>query len=274
MMKKVVLIGTVLSTMSLSFQTDSKHFPVIEKDSTTHNDLPELKNKAFKRGEVLSYRMHYGFIDAGVATLTVTDEEKEVAGRKTYHVVGLGTSKGTFDFFFKVRDRYESYIDEKSLVPWIFIRRVSEGGYTINQDYVFNHFSKKVSVGDGVYDIQPNMQDMLSAFYYARNLDLKNAKPGDIFTLSCFMDKEIYPLQIKYIGRENVDIKLGTFRCMKFRPVVQKGRVFKHEEDLNVWLTDDDNHIPVKGQADVLVGSIKLELTSYANLANPISKVN
>jgi hypothetical protein len=272
-MKKIVLIGMAFTTMCLSFRNDSTNFPVNESDSTK-KDLPEIKNKAFKRGELLSYRLHYGIIDAGIATLTVTDEEKEIAGRKTFHVVGLGSSKGTFDFFFKVRDRYESYIDEKSLVPWIFIRRVSEGGYIINQDYIFNHYSQKVSVGDGVYDIQPNMQDMLSAFYFARNMDLRNAKPGDIFTLNCFMDKEIYPLKIKFIGREDVEIKLGTFRCVKFRPIVQKGRVFKHEEDLNVWLTDDDNHIPVKGQADVLVGSIKMELTSYANLANPISKVN
>lgn len=272
-MKKIVLIGTTLTAMCVSFQTDSKHFPEIEKDSTK-KDLPEVKNKAFKRGEMLSYRLHYGFIDAGVATLTVTDEEREVAGRKTFHVVGLGNSRGTFDFFFKVRDRYESFIDEKSIVPWIFIRRVSEGGYTINQDYIFNHYSQKVSVGaDGVFDIEPNMQDMLSAFYYARTLDLKNAKAGDVFTLNCFMDKEIYPLKIKFIARENVSIKLGTFRCLKFRPVVQKGRVFKDEEDLNVWLTDDDNHIPIKGQADVLVGSIKLELTGYSNLANPVSKV-
>lgn len=272
-MKKVVLIGMAAATMCLSFRNDSANFPLIENDSTKR-DLPELKNKAFKRGEVLSYRLRYGIIDAGVATLTVTDEEKEVAGRKTYHVVGLGSSKGTFDFFFKVRDRYESYIDEKALVPWIFIRRVSEGGYIINQDYIFNHYSQKVSVGDGVFDIQPNMQDMISAFYYARNLDLRNAKPGDIFTLACFMDKEIYPLKIKFIGREDVEIKIGKFRCVKFRPVVQKGRVFKHEEDLNVWLTDDDNHIPVLGQANVLVGSIKMELSGYSNVANPISKIN
>jgi hypothetical protein len=274
MMKKIVLIGTVAVITCLSFRSDSNNFPAIEKDST-QKELPDVKNKAFKRGEVLSFRMHYGIIDAGVATLTVTDEEREFAGRKTFHVVGIGESKGTFDFFFKVRDRYETYIDEKAIVPWIFVRRVSEGGYSINQDYVFNHYTQKVSVGtDGVFDIQPNMQDMLSSFYYARTMDLTNAKPGDIFTLNCFMDKEIYPLKIKFIGREEVNIKLGTFKCLKFRPIVQKGRVFKHEEDLNVWLTDDDNHIPIKGQADVLVGSIKLELTSYSNLANPISKVN
>jgi hypothetical protein len=273
-MKKIVLIGTVVVITCLSFRSDSDHFPSIEKDST-QKELPEVKNKAFKRGEVLSFRMHYGIIDAGIATLTVTDEEKEFAGRKTYHVVGVGESKGTFDFFFKVRDRYETYVDEKAIIPWFFIRRVSEGGYSITQDYVFNHYTQKVNVGsDGVFDIQPNMQDMLSSFYYARTMDLTNAKPGDIFTLNCFMDKEIYPLKIKFIGRENVEIKLGTFKCLKFRPIVQKGRVFKHEEDLNVWLTDDDNHIPIKGQADVLVGSIKLELTNYSNLANPISKIN
>ncbi len=272
MMKKIVFIGTLITIVCFSFRSDVQDLSIIEQNNTP-KDLPEIPNKAFKRGEVLSYHMRYGFIDAGVATLTVTDEEKEFAGRKTYHVVGTGQSKGTFDFFFKVRDRYETYIDEKALVPWIFIRRVSEGGYTINQDYVFNHYTKKVNVGDGVYDIQPNMQDMLSAFYYARNLDLKNAKEGDIFTLSCFMDKEIYPLKIKFIGREDVEIDAGKFRCIKFRPIVQKGRVFKHEEDLNVWLTDDDNHIPVKGQADVLVGSIKLELTEYSNLASPISKI-
>ncbi|HET6227137.1 MAG TPA: DUF3108 domain-containing protein [Bacteroidia bacterium] len=272
MMKKIVLIGTLITISCLSFRSAEQDLPVAENKTV---DLPEIPNKAFKRGEVLSYHMRYGFIDAGVATLTVTDEEKEFAGRKTFHVVGLGNSKGTFDFFFKVRDRYETYIDEKALVPWIFVRRVSEGGYTINQDYIFNHYTNKVNVaGDAQYDIQPNMQDMLSAFYYARNLDLKNAKEGDVFTLSCFMDKEIYPLKIKFIGREDVEIDIGKFRCLKFRPIVQKGRVFKHEEDLNVWLTDDDNHIPIKGQADVLVGSIKLELTSYSNLANPISKID
>lgn len=272
MMMRIVLIGAVTAITCLSFKSDKVSSHAIEQDSLK-KDLPEIKHNAFKRGEVLSFRMHYGIIDAGIATLTVTDEQKEFAGRKTYHVVGFGTSKGTFDFFFKVRDRYETYIDEKSIVPWIFIRRVSEGGYTINQDYIFNHYSQKVSDGEGLYDIQPNMQDMLSAFYYARTMDLTNAKPGDIFTLNCFMDKEIYPLKIKFIGREEVTIKLGTFRCLKFRPIVQKGRVFKHEEDLNVWLTDDGNHIPIKGQADVLVGSIKLELTNFSNLANPISQV-
>ncbi|MEO6901785.1 MAG: DUF3108 domain-containing protein [Bacteroidia bacterium] len=274
-MKKIVIIWLVIAGVTcLSFQSNQIDLSFYKQD-TVLKELPVIKNEAFKRGEELTFRMRYGFIEAGVATLSVTSEEQQIGGRKTYHVVGLGTSKGTFDFFYKVRDRYETYIDEKAIIPWVFVRRVSEGGYIIHQDYVFNHFLQKVSTDQGtVYDIKPNMQDMLSAFYYARTMDLSNAKPGDIFTLSCFMDKAIFPLQIKFIGRENVKISLGTIRCLKFRPVVQQGRVFKHEEDLNIWISDDKNHIPVKGQADVLVGSIKIELTNYSGLVNPISKVD
>ncbi len=219
--------------------------------------------------------MHYGIIDAGVASLTITDEETQMGSRKTFHVVGIGKSKGAFDWVFKVRDRYESYIDEQSIVPWLFVRRVKEGSYTCNQDYVFNHFNQKVNVGENkLYDIAPNMQDMVSAFYHARTMDLSGAKPGEIYSINAFVDKEVFPVKIKFIARETITTDLGTFKCLKFRPIIQQGRVFKHEEDLNIWITDDKNHIPIKGQADVLVGSIKAELTSYSGLANAISKVN
>lgn len=275
-MNKLVLFGTtaaIIGLAGLSFTTE-RELPQINGDAPV-KELPMMNKGAFKRGELLSFRIHYGIIDAGVATLGVTEEEKEIAGRKTLHIVGLGTSKGTFDWFFKVRDRYETYMDEEALVPWLFVRRIYEGGYQLKQDYIFNHYSEKVNVGEAkLYDIEPNMQDMLSAFYSARNMDLSNAKPGDTYSLKCFVDKEVWPLKIKFIGRETITTNAGTFRCLKFRPIVQKGRVFKKEEDLNVWISDDKNHIPVMGQADVLVGSIKMELTDFSGLANPSSKVN
>lgn len=275
-MKKFVLIGTVVMIAGIaciSFQKE-KELPSFENSGPV-KELPVINNEAFKRGEMLTFRMHYGIIEAGVATLGITEEEKEIAGRKTYHVIGLGQSRGAFDLFFKVRDRYETYIDDKSIVPWIFLRHVNEGGYKIDQSYVFNHYSEKVNVGDNeMYDIEPNMQDMLSAFYAARNLDLGAAKPGEMFSINCFMDKEVWPLKVKFIGRETITTDLGTFKCLKYRPIVQKGRVFKHEEDLNIWITDDKNHIPILGQADVLVGSIKAELKAYKGLAHPVAKVN
>ncbi len=275
-MKNFILIGTIATIAGiagLSFRSE-KELPVIENNGQVR-ELPVIKNEAFKRGEQLVFRLHYGIIDAGTATLGITDESREISGRKTFHVVGLGESKGAFDWFFKVRDRYETYIDEQSIIPWIFVRHVNEGGYKIEQDYVFNHYSQKVNVGDGeMFNIEPNMQDMLSAFYSARALDLSAAVPGGTYAINCFMDKEVWPLKIKFICRETITTDLGTFKCLKFRPIVQKGRVFKHEEDLNVWITDDKNHILIKGQADVLVGSIQAELTSYSGLASAVAKVN
>ncbi len=274
-MKKIILIDglvLILVIALFSFKTE-KQLPSMQ-DEGELKYLPLVKNEAFKRGEKLTFRLHYGIIDAGEATLGITDETKELGGRKTFHVVGLGVTKGAFEFFYSVRDRYETYIDEQSIVPWMFLRSVNEGGYKINQVYAFNHHTRKVDVGDGEkFPIEPNIQDMLSAFYNARTMDLSEAKEGEMFAINCFMDKEVWPLKIKFICRETVTTDLGTFRCLKFRPIVQKGRVFKHEEDLNVWITDDKNHIVIKGQADVLVGSIKAELTSYSGLANPISKV-
>lgn len=275
-MKKIAIVGTgiiVAGIIGLSFKSE-KEFEFQAEKETPVKELPVLKNEAFKRGEVLNFKMYYGIIDAGVASLTVTDEAKDFAGRKTFHIVGLGKSQGAFDWFFKVRDRYETYIDEKAIVPWIFTRRISEGSYTCSQDYVFNHFTEKVNTGNNeVFETGPNMQDMLSAFYHARTLDLSTAKPGDLFSINAFVDKEIFPVKIKFIARETITTDLGTFKCLKFRPIIQQGRVFKHEEDLNVWISDDKNHIPILGQANVLVGSVKMELTSYSGLANPISKI-
>ncbi|MGB3946768.1 MAG: DUF3108 domain-containing protein [Bacteroidia bacterium] len=275
-MKKLAIIGSgiiLTSIIGFSFKSE-KELEFQSEKETPVKDLPVIKNEAFKRGEVLNFKMYYGIIDAGVASLSVTDEAKDFAGRKTFHVVGLGKSQGAFDWFFKVRDRYETYIDEQAIVPWIFIRRISEGSYTCSQDYVFNHFTEKVNTGNNeIFETGPNMQDMLSAFYHARTLDLSGAKPGDVYSINAFVDKEIFPVKIKFIARETITTGIGTFKCLKFRPIIQQGRVFKHEEDLNVWISDDKNHIPILGQADVLVGSVKMELTSYSGLANPISKI-
>lgn len=236
--------------------------------------LPNKTNTAFKEGEVLSYRMHYGMLNAGVAVMEVKPDVIEVNGRKVYHIVGSGYTTGAADVFFKVRDRYETYMDKDALLPWLFVRRVDEGGYKFSQDYVFNHYTKKVDIGkDQKYDVPVGVQDMVSAFYSARNLDLSNAKEGDIFSLTCFVDKEVWPLKIRYIGKETISTDIGKFRCLKFRPIVQRGRVFKKEEDLNVWISDDKNHIPMRVKADVLVGSIKMDITGTRNLANATSKV-
>ena len=236
--------------------------------------IRKCKNESFSKGEKLSFRMHYGFISAGTVTLEAKEEIQYIGNRKTIHIVGIGESKGAFDWFFKVRDRYETFIDEEALLPWVFVRRVNEGGYLITEDYVFNHFKNKVDCGKGrVFDIPDNAQDMISAFYYSRCQDYSRASEGEIFAIDCFVDREKFSAKIKYIGKEILETDLGTFRCIKFRPVIQTGRIFKHEEDLNVWITDDKNHIPLRVEGKVMVGSIRMDLSGYSGLANPISKV-
>ncbi len=237
--------------------------------------LPTKNNFAFRPGEKLTYRLHYGIINAGEAVLEVKPDVLTINGRQIYHIVGTGYTTGSTDWFFKVRDRYETYLDKDALLPWYFVRRVEEGGYKFSQDYSFNHFTKKVDIGNNQkYDIPDDVQDMVSAFYAARNMDLSRAKTGDVMSMICFMDKELWPMKIKLIGRETIATDIGEIRCLKFRPIVQRGRVFKQEEDMTVWISDDANHLPVRAQADILVGSIKMDLSAVMNLANPLAKAN
>lgn len=280
-LKHIALFATVasgillLSSAAWYVSTQSQLAQIIEQQQGPKpKELPDARNEAFKEGEILTYRLHYGIIDAGVAVLEVKPDVMDVAGRKVYHIVGNGYSKGSFDWFFRVRDRYETYLDKDAMLPWMFVRRVNEGGYIINEDYKFNHYTNKVDVGlEDKVDVPQGTQDMISAFYAARNLDLSNAKEGDVFTINSIVDKELFPLKIRYVGKEKIDCELGTFNCVKFRPIVQKGRVFKKEEDLNVWITDDKNHVPLRAQAKLMVGSVKLDIVSAKNLANPTSEV-
>jgi hypothetical protein len=236
--------------------------------------LPVKNNVAFKEGEVLTYKLHYGPINAGVAILEVKPDILHINGRNVYHIVGTGYTTGTTDWFYKVRDRYESYVDKDALLPWLFVRRVDEGGFKFSQDYIFNHYTKKVDIGNNQkYDIPPGVQDMVSAFYAARNLDMSSVKPGDEFKIPCFVDKELWPMCIRFIGREVVETELGSYRALKFQPIVQKGRVFKKDEDMTVWISDDMNHIPLRAQADILIGSVKMDITNAKNVANPMAKV-
>lgn len=271
-----IFFAVCLAVFMLSFKDANKTYQnLLAIQNTQTKDLPSKSNSAFKEGEILQYRLHYGIVDAGVAILEVKPENKTIGGREVYHIVGNGYSKGSFDWFFKVRDRYETFMDKDALVPWLFIRRCEEGGYFISQDYIFNQYTNKVNIGEGQdFSVVENTHDMVSAFYAARNLDFSNAKKGDVFSVRCFVDKELWDLKIRYIGKETIDSDIGKVKCLKFCPIIQKGRIFKREEDLNVWISDDKNHVPVRAQAKILFGAVKMDLTSVKGLANPIAIAN
>ena len=238
--------------------------------------IRKLNQTAFKKGEFLRYDVTYGYFSAATATLEIADFSKRINGRNTFHVVGKGKSAGALNWFFKVEDRYETYIDEQAILPWKFIRHVREGGYELDRDIRFDQYLNTATVtqnGDKDYNVEPNTQDLLSAFYYARTLDMQDAEIGQEFVINTFFDRKMYPLKFKFLGSEVVTTDLGSFNCLKFRPMVEKGRVFKEEEDMTLWVSDDANKVPIRLKSDLLVGSIEMDLVEHKNLMRPLNKV-
>lgn len=239
--------------------------------SSSEVTYPYVKNKAFEPGETLKYRVTYGFMDAGETVLTVSSTSKKGANRPLYHVKGEGKTLGGFNAFYRVHDIYESYIDQKSIMPWYFVRNVDEGGYKINQNYTFKQNYSKVNNGAKDFKVPMGVQDMISSFYRARTLDLSDAKNGKIYSFKCFVDDEVYDLKIKYKGIETIKIRKGKFKCHKFVPVLQTGRYFDSEEDVQFWVTADENKIPVQIKAKIPVGIVKMHLVEWNGLKNELS---
>lgn len=231
------------------------------------------KTKAFKTGEWLRFKMSYsGFLKAGNATLAV--EEDSLDGKSVYHVTGKGWTTGMIKWFFKVEDDYQSYFDKETGKPYLFKRKIDEGGYKKHRHTKFNYKTKQAYVQDFtdqkdtiVYNID-NIQDMISSFYFLRNYDVSRLKKGDEIALDMFMDAKIYPFKLRFLGVEILDSKFGKVKTLRFRPIVQSGRVFKAQESVTIWVTADANRVPIKMKASLAVGSLRAELDAYKGLAN------
>ena len=194
-------------------------------------------------------------------------------GREVFHVKGEGRTVGMSKWFFNVEDYYQSYIDKEKDIPYRFIRKIDEGGHTKDIQIDFNHKTNKATINNKkhntteVVDFPKNAQDMVSAFYYLRNhLDVSEIMTGETMDLDMFFDKENFKFRLKFLGRETIDTEFGKVRCLVFRPYVQAGRVFKEKESLTVWVSDDENKIPLLIKADLAVGSLKATLTQFRGL--------
>lgn len=228
---------------------------------------------AFKEGEYLKFQINYGLLNAGFATLEV---KKVLRNDKSYYFVhGQGETTGMTHFFFPVLDIYQTYMDTVTYLPYNFVRKTNEGGYTKDKEIYFDFEKKQAKVinhkknWEKQFDIESNVHDMISSLYYLRSLNFDNYKAGDSISLDVFFDEEIYKLKLWIQGREIIKTKLGKIKTIVLKPMVQKGRVFKKEESLTFWVTDDKNKIPVRVKAEILVGAIKAELEEYKQLANP-----
>jgi len=228
-------------------------------------------------GESLNYRIHYGILNAGTATLTTT--KTTYLGEPHFYVKGVGKTTGAVRAFFKVDDLYESFINYNNGLPSFYVRNVKEGSYTQHYETVFNHSDQTLILtdkenpknGSKVLKSVKGVQDMLSAFYYLRSFDEDKLKPGVVLDLSVWIDDEMFPFRLKVVGTEDVKTKFGKVNCLKIIPSVMSGRVFKDKEGVTLWVTNDSNHIPVSIKAELAVGSLKADLDSYKNVKKAIS---
>ncbi len=236
--------------------------------------LSLAQSRAYGDGEWFKFRVHYGFVTAGYATLEVN--ETMLDGKEVFHINGYGRTTGLSRAFFKVEDNYQSYVDKDLDIPYRFIRDIDEGGHTKDIQIDFYHNIGKALVNNKKHktkdwvDFPKDAQDMVSAFYYLRNrLDVSTIKEGETMDLNMFFDKENYVFRLKFLGRETIRTKFGKVQTLKFRPYVQAGRVFKEKESLTVWVSDDENKMPLLIKASLAVGSLKASLTEFKGLTNP-----
>ncbi|RYG22212.1 MAG: DUF3108 domain-containing protein [Chitinophagaceae bacterium] len=235
--------------------------------------LPLKKEPIFKEGEVLEYKLKYGFITAAEATIKVLSSDLKFDNKPTYRLMVDAQTSGTFDIFYKIRDHYDSYIDKTDLTPYFYQENIREASYRRQDKARFYQDNKKVVANRGTFTT-PTTQtfDLVSAYYFSRSLDISKLKIGDTFKLNYFLGDEISALEIQYVGKEMVKSKLGNLSCLKFSPSIKPGRIFKKDSKLYLWITDDGNRVPVKAEVEILVGSVTMEIKSAKGLKYPIGK--
>ncbi len=225
-----------------------------------------VENNSFKIGEKLTFKIKYGFVTAGISVMQIKDE-RIVSGRKVNHVIFEVNSVPSFDWIYKVRDRYETFIDKEGLFPWRFEQHIREGGYKRDYSAYFDQRNNKAYTSEGIFDVPKYVNDIISAFYLARIFDYSDLKINDEIHLKNFHKGKSYNLDLIYRGREEIDVPAGKFKCIIIEPKVKAGGLFKSEGSIYVWLSDDKLKVPIKVKSKIVVGSIDAVLSDYSGLA-------
>lgn len=247
-----------------------------------HNSC-SITNTSFTGGEELSYVISYNWfiVYTEVGEVKFSVEEDPIFGKPSLHLLGEGTTYKAWDLFFKVRDRYESWVDPGTLQPFYFKRHVREGNYKMDLEYTLNSkdtlaYSKYKSNDNPVeidtLKVKPCIYDVITSLYYARNIDFSKYQINDTIPMRVLLDRQVYDLYFRYKGIERIKIRhVGEFECIKFSVLLVEGTVFHGGEDMQVWVTNDKNRIPVYLESPILVGSVKAYLNSYKGLRYPMT---
>jgi hypothetical protein len=231
---------------------------------------PVKSNTAFVAGEKLTYQIRYGFIVGGTTTLSVIDTIYH--NKPVFYALAIGETTGMADKIYGVKDVYESWFDKQTNLPFKQIRNIKEGHYKLYNEVTYNRKNNTIhSKLTGIHSVPDKILDLVSTFYYLRRIDFSKINEGDVIFVNIYFADEIFPFRLRYRGKETVKTKLGKINCFKISPVVETGRMFKRDDDLTIWFTDDNNCLPVKVRMDIrIVGAIFLNLVKYENTANPM----
>jgi len=231
-----------------------------------------MARPAFQDGEKITFTVFYSvvglYVNAGTAVFRTNLEKYN--NTDAYHVVAEGVTNRKYDWIFKVRDRYESYFDTEKLRSLRFVRTINEGDFKHHEDIVFNRTNNTAFTNKKTYNLSHNVLDVINAVYYARNIDYNSYKPGDKIPIDIFLDGEVYNTYIRYVGKEVVKTKYGKFNAIKLKPMLIKGSLFDGGEKMTLWVTDDANHIPVRAESPISVGSVKVDMMGYEKIKHPL----
>jgi hypothetical protein len=236
-----------------------------------------LYNKSFnsyKSGEFFEYKLHYGFLNASYASLELKKET--LNDSLVYRATAIGRTTGLARLFYRVDDLYEAFFPLEKVKPLKSIRDIYEGGYVRKAETVYDDKNKtatilnKITNEERVIKLESGYQDIISTFYFLRkHLDISKLKEGDIIFVNIFFAYQNYPFKMKYLGIERIKTKFGLIECLKLKPFMEAGRVFRSNEGIDLWVTNDENRIPVKVKANLRVGTIVADLTSFRGITNP-----
>lgn len=231
--------------------------------------LRKLLNQSFGAGEYLRFDVNYGFVTAGEAVMRISDTVYN-GDRKCLKIDFTVTSKPFFDLVYKVRDRYQTILDAQGLFPWRFEQHIREGGYSRDFTAEFDQHSHVARTSEGDHRIPPYVHDIMSAFYFARTIDYTNVVVGQKIRLQNFYKDSTYELDVRFKGRQEVEVEAGRFKCVVVEPLAREGGLFKSDGKVYVWLTDDERKMPVKVSSKIAIGSVDSDLIEYRGLIGPV----
>ena len=234
-----------------------------------------IKNTCFKNGENVSMYVFYtvmgAWFHAGTAKFTTVLEKLD--NKPVWHFTGTGETLSSYDWIYKVRDSYESYVDTTTMQPIKFVRNVNEGSYKKHENVSFNKSTNTAVAKDGVFKVPDCIQDVVSMVYYARNINFEKYKVDEKITFDIFLDNQVYHMYMRYMGKETIKTRYGKFRCIKLKPLLLKSSTFEGGEKMTAYLSDDLNHLPIRIESGISVGSVKVDMMMYSNLRYPLTSL-